>query len=140
MVPWVYKDKQILSHDDLHEDCTDIVYYIEFESGQRYIGKKTVRSIRRLKPTKAQLAIRKNYVRKELKNHNFMDYKGSSTYNIKETPIKREILYQCKDKRSATYLETKLLFCKDVLFDVSYNNANIQGKFYSSVLDNVINS
>ena len=34
MCMWIYKDKEINSHDDLHPDCTDIVYLLTFESGR----------------------------------------------------------------------------------------------------------
>jgi len=41
---WTYKDKEILSHKDLPEECTDFVYELTFKSGKKYIGKKTIRS------------------------------------------------------------------------------------------------
>ena len=135
---WIYKGKEISSHEDLYPECTDIVYHIKYESGKEYFGKKTVRSMRRLKPTKKQLAIRKNFVRKEIKESPFINYKGSSKYCKDEVPISKEILYQCADKRSATYLEAGLLFCNDVLFNDNYLNENILGKFYINVVDGVI--
>lgn len=135
---WTYNNKDIKSHLDLHEDCTDIVYMLTFVSGNKYIGKKTVRSIRRLKPTKKQLAIRKNYVRKELVNLPFMDYEGSSSENEGETLLYKEILFQCSDKRTATYLEAKMLFTSNALESDEYNNANILGKFYRSGISGII--
>lgn len=44
MISWTYKDKPILSHDDLPTNCTDFVYELTFKSGMKYIGKKTIRS------------------------------------------------------------------------------------------------
>ena len=47
---WIYKNKEVHGHDDLLPECTDFVYMIEYTNGQRYIGKKTVRS-KRKKPS-----------------------------------------------------------------------------------------
>ena len=49
---WSYKDHPVTSHDDLPEEITDIVYCIGYTDGKRYIGKKSIRSERRVKPTK----------------------------------------------------------------------------------------
>lgn len=135
---WKFKGKSIESHGDLHPDCTDIVYILTYETGQQYIGKKTVRSIRRLKPTKAQLAIRKNYVRKELVNIPFIDYEGSFDKTDCPKLTEKEILFQCSDKRSATYLECFLLFDNRAIFSDMYLNKNIGGTYFSNALDGQI--
>jgi hypothetical protein len=49
---WIYNDEKIESHDDLHPDCTDIVYILYYSDGRMYIGKKAVRAIRRKPPLK----------------------------------------------------------------------------------------
>lgn len=134
---WKYKTKTISSHADLLVDCTDIVYLITYTNGQKYLGKKTVRSMRRVKPTKKQLAIRKNYKRVELKNIPFVKYEGShkqSNLTIKS----KEILYQCSNKRTATYLECALIFHYNALFDDNYLNENALGKFFSNALDGLL--
>lgn len=134
---WVYKGKEIHSHEDLLPGCTDFVYEITYTNGQRYIGKKTIRSMRRLKPTKAQLKIRKNYVRKEMKNLPFVNYEGSHDKDDLEV-LTKEIIYQCGTKKAATYLETGLLFHYDCIFDDSYVNENIAGTHFDNSLDGLL--
>lgn len=135
---WTYKGKEVTSHDDLLPDCTNFVYELVFDDNTKYIGKKCVRSIRRLKPTKAQLAIRKNYVRKELKNLPFLKYEGSSEENRNKVLVSKEILYQTSTKRAATYLEMHLLVINEVLFTDKYNNACIAGTHYPEVLEGLL--
>jgi len=134
---WTYKGKEVHSHEDLLPGCTDFVYEITYTNGQMYIGKKCVRSIRRLKPTKAQLKIRKNYVRKELKDLPFLKYCGSHDKVGLEVKSKK-ILYQCSTKKAATYLETALLFHLDAIFDPEYVNENIAGTHFDNSLDGYI--
>ena len=135
---WVYNGIPISNHDELDTLCTDFVYELTFTDDTKYIGKKTVRSVRRLKPTKAQLAIRKNYVRKELKDLPFVNYEGSSKENEGKTLLSKEILYQCSTKKSATYIETALLFGTDAIVSGKYNNKNILGRFFDNDLDGLL--
>lgn len=140
MLQWTYKDKPVSSHDDLLPDCTDIVYCIYYESGKRYVGKKTVRSLRRLKPTKKQLAIRKNYKRVEQKNSPFVDYVGSSKETVDEVVKRKEILYQCSTKKAATYIEAAILFNENAIFTDEYLNKNISGRFFDCDLDGLLDA
>lgn len=134
---WIYEDKEVKSHEDLHPDCTDFVYQITYEDGRKYIGKKRVRSIRRKKPTKAQLAIRKNYARKEMTNLPFLKYEGS--HDIEGLVItKKEILYQCSTAKAATYIESALLFELDAIFTDEYLNKNIAGVHFDNDLNGLI--
>ncbi len=94
--------------------------------------------MRRIKPTKAQLAIRKNYKRVELKNLPFVNYEGSSEENKGKTLISKEILYLSSNKKSASYIETALLFENNVLFNDTYNNKNISGTYYDNSLEGLI--
>ena len=135
---WVYEDKEVTCHDDLLPGCTDFVYLITYTNGKKYIGKKTVRSVRRLKPTKKQLAIRKNYARKELKDLPFVNYEGSSKLTEGLTVAKKEILYQTAGKTAATYIEVALLFEHEVLFNSTFVNENISGKFYGNALNGLL--
>ena len=135
---WTYNGNPIKSHDDLKPDCTDFVYLISYEDGRKYIGKKTVKSQRKLKPTKAQLAIRKNYVRKEVVNLPFVDYVGSSKLTESLTIVSKEILHQCSTKKAATYIESALLFQYDAIFIDEYINENIGGKFFDNDLQGLL--
>lgn len=134
---WIYRGKEIHSHDDLLPECTDFVYKITYTSGVMYVGKKAVRSIRRLKPTKAQLKIRKNYVRKEMKNLPFIEYEGSHGVDGLEVE-RKEILYQCSTRKASTYLESALLFHHDAIFDPMFLNLNIGGAFFDNDLDGLL--
>ena len=135
---WSYNGMIIESHKDLHKKCSDIVYELKFSDETKYIGKRVVRSMRRLKPTKKQLAIRKNYKRIEFKDIPFKDYEGSSSENEGKTLVSKEILYQCSTKKTATYIEAALLFDLGVLFTDEYNNKNISGTFFDTSLDGLI--
>ncbi len=135
---WVYQGKDILSHEDLFEETTNFVYELKFSDGTKYIGKKTVRSIRRIKPTLAMKAIRKNYVRKELKDIPFAKYEGSSKENEDKTLISKEILYQCSNKKTSSYIEMALLVTEDALFTDKYNNKNISGTYFMDSLDGLL--
>lgn len=135
---WLYKEKKVKSHEDLLPECTDIVYCIYYTSGKKYVGKKAVRSMRRLKPTKAQLAIRKNFKRVEQKDVPFIDYEGSSKETVGEVVQFKEILYQCSTKKSATYIEAGILFNEDAIFTDEYLNLNIIGKFFDNDLNGLL--
>lgn len=130
---WIYKGKEVHCHDDLEEGCTDFVYWIEYTNGQNYIGKKTVRSIRKKPPLKG-----KKRNRRILTNLPFVDYKGSHE-GSKDLEIKsKEILYQCTTKKAATYLEAALMFHHDAIFDPNFLNVNIIGKFFDNDLKGLI--
>ena len=135
---WTYQGKEINSHKDLLEGCNNIVYELSYTDRTKYIGKLVVRSMRRIKPTKKQLAIRKNYKRVELKDISFIDYKGSSKENEGKTLLSKEILYQTSSKKTSTYIESSLLFINEVLFTDKYNNKNILGRFFDNDLDGLL--
>lgn len=135
---WMFQRSEIYCHDDLLPGCTDFVYLLTYTNKQMYIGKKTVRSVRRLKPTKKQLAIRKNYVRKELVDLPFIKYEGSSELTKDLKVESKEILYQCGTKKAATYLEAALLFHHDAIFDPMYLNENISGVYFDNSLDGLL--
>ncbi len=128
---WIYKQKPIYSHDDLPKECVGFVYKITYSNGLVYIGKKLIRSLVRVKPTREQLAIRKNYVRREWKNKPFAKYNGSSKNTVGLTITQKEIVELCDDKINLTYCELKWMVIHDVLCDSKYINDNILGKFYS---------
>ena len=138
MINWKYKGKEILSHSNIPKDAVAIVYILSYDDSTKYIGYKLVRSKRRLKPTKKQLAVRKNYKRVEMVDLPFLKYVGSSRENKGKVLVRKEILYFTSNKRTATYLETKLLFEHNVLFDDKFNNKNISGRFFDTAMDGLI--
>lgn len=136
---WVYKFKEVNGHADLLPECTDFVYLIEYTNGQQYIGKKCVRSVRKKKPTKAQLKIRKNYSRRELTDLPFVKYEGSHDNEGLEIQ-RKEILYQCKTKKAATYIETALLFEHNAVLVDTFLNKNIAGVHFDNSLDGLLDN
>ena len=135
---WTYQGKEIKSHADLIAECQSIVYELTFSDNTKYIGKLVVRSMRHIKPTKKQLAIRKNYKRVELKDIPFANYEGSSKENDGKTLVSKEILYQTNDKKAASYIEMALLVTNDVLFNDKYNNKNISGTYFDNSLNGLL--
>lgn len=135
---WIYKEKEINCHADLLPDCTDFVYRLTYESGKKYIGMKRVKSWRKLKPTKAQLAIRKNYKRVELVEIPFAKYTGSHKETFGQVLVSKEILYQCSTKKAATYIESAMLFGENAIFEDEYLNLNISGRFFDNDLDGLL--
>jgi len=134
MVPWVYKGRIVENHDDLLIECTDIVYLITYADGMKYLGKKAVRSMRRKPPLKGK---KRNRI--ILTNLPFQKYVGSHESETADI-LSREILYQCKYRKSSTYIEAALLFEYDAVSDPMFLNENILGKFFArdvtGILDN----
>ncbi len=139
MVDWKYNGKKILSHSDLPDNTTHIVYELTYADGMKYLGYKTVRSERRLKPTKTQLAIRKNYKRVEFKDLPFVNYNGSSKANDGREVVSKEILHITSNKRTANYLEVKLIMMNSAIENNDkFTNLNCNGKWYDNCLDGLI--
>jgi len=130
---WTYKGESINSHDDLHPDCTDFVYVITYDDGRKYIGKKAVRAVRRKPPLKGY---KRN--RRIMTNLPFKNYQGSHEQAKDLTPVVKEILYQCSQRKAATYLETELLFEHCAVLRETYVNENIGGTFFSNSLDGLL--
>jgi hypothetical protein len=136
MTTWTYKTHPVHSHADLPEECTHIVYLLGYSDGTKYVGYKTVRSDRRMKPLKDMRKNAKRIVRKDLP---FVKYTGSSKYNEGKELVSKEILHLCSNKRTATYLEVKEMIVRgSVEPDSGYNNENILGKFFNNCLDGLI--
>lgn len=135
---WNYNGTKIVSHKDLPDNCTHIVYELFFTDGTSYIGYKTVRSHRKLQPTKAQLAVRKNYKRVELKDMPFANYTGSSQENKDKVIDYKVILYLTSNKRTATYLEVRELMERRALEGDHLTNKNISGRFFDNCLDGLL--
>lgn len=136
MLPnWTHNGKDILSHDDFTDDVVGFIYCIHYTTGEKYIGKKLIRSFRRLKPTKRQLAQRKNFKRVEMTNLKFSNYTGSTKLADGLEISKREILELCSSKIGLAYQEVKYMFKYNVLETDEFINANILGKFFKGNLE-----
>ena len=131
---WTHNGKEMLSHGDFTSDTVGFIYRIIYDDNREYIGKKLIRSNRKLKPTKKQLAIRKNYKRVERIDLKFTDYEGSSKNTAGLIVSKKEIIELASSNRQLTYLESKTLFQLNVLEDDRFLNQNILGRFFKGNL------
>ena len=129
---WTHNGKEIVTHDDLNPECTDFVYLITYTNGKMYIGKKAVRSVRKKPPLKG-----KKRPRRVMTNLKFDTYEGSHGV-IGLVVESKEILYQCSARKTATYIETALLFEHDAIFDDMYVNKNIGGSFFDNDLKGLL--
>lgn len=169
---WIYEGTEITSHKDLHPDCTDIVYCIEYVNGCKYIGKKTVRSTSTMPVLKtkvregaelitrhilrdsegkiitskkdkklaraAGVKAKAEHFEKLVTDKPFLKYEGSlDKAEVPEIKCK-EILYQCSTKKTATYIETHLLFEHNAIFSEKYLNKNIAGTHFDNALDGLL--
>lgn len=120
---WIYQGKTI--DEKVVDNYEAFVYSITTPDGRKYIGKKTFWFMR--KKPKAK--------RRSRMESDWKTYYGSNEALKEETKTSkegyiREILYLCKTKGEATYLETKEQFARSVLEDTTYLNDNILGKFF----------
>jgi len=129
---WIYQGKPV---ETLPEEVVGFVYIIWYESGQKYIGKKLVRSERRKKPL---VGMRSNAKRMVMTEHKWQDYVGSSKEIPSDEIIKTKVItHLCTNKTSMTYLEAKIMMEQNVLVDDTFYNKNILGKFWDNCEDGV---
>ena len=141
---WLYKNKEILSLEDLPQDTYGFIYIVtHLPSGKSYIGKKSLFHNVKKKLTKKQLAEQTGRGRKPTteviqKESNWKTYYGSAKPILdllkegKQEEFTREILQLVPNKKLLTYYECKYLFMLGVIeHSESYFNDNILGKFYS---------
>lgn len=137
--PWLYKDREIVDLQQFPEKCYGFVYLITCNTGERYIGKKALRSYHTSYERKLnEKTGRMNKVKVITSTEsNWKDYYGSSVEIkklVKEQGKKaftREIIKLCSSKKSLTYWELAEQCKADVLNEkLNYLNDNILGKFY----------
>lgn len=149
---WVYKDREIHSHDDLPANCTHIVYCIYYTDYTKYIGYKTVRTTKELSSLKNG-SKRDNHIRYQNRNKGgkrvtmeivavdkpFINYTGSSEENKDKTIKYKEILFMSSNKRTATYLEVRELMRAGAIEPATeYNNKNINRLWFDNCLEGLI--
>jgi hypothetical protein len=130
---WTFNEKPINSHDDLDPRCTDFVYFITYDNGRMYIGKKAVRAIRRKPPLKGY---KRN--RRIMTNLPFENYQGSFDGAKDMVPTRKEIVYQCSSRKASTYLEMEMLVKHEAIFLDKFINENIGGTFFKNSMDGLI--
>lgn len=134
------EDLSLIDTDD--KSLFGFIYLIEnLTNGRKYIGKKQLKSVRRIKKGKKELAqmLDKRGSKYKIveKYTDWLKYTGSNEELNKDISnghiIKKTILEFVYDKRTLTYLETKYLFLYNVLEDYIFYNSNILGKFYKKL-------
>ena len=144
---WEFKGKEITNIKQLPEGAVGFIYILTFSDGKRYIGRKSLYSVRKKPLGKKALAQIKD---KRLKKYEIIKKESdwnkyySSNKTIKEKMKSgeldiesREIIKVCFTEKQMTYFETQALFCYGVLeYPEQYYNDNILGKFYKKDLSN----
>jgi len=142
---WRYKGSHITELGDMPENLFGFIYKItNTKTGEYYIGKKQVVSVRKRNFGKKEIALLED---KRLKKYEMItkesDWKTyrSSNQNVKEwftkdsQICKLEILRFCSNKKSLTYYELQEQFSHDVLGDELALNDNLLGKFFRKDLE-----
>jgi len=115
---WLYKNTPL---EEIPDGYVSFVYLITNQvTGRKYIGKKLFKFTRSTKKKGKR-------VKKEV-DSDWKDYYGSNKELNEHVELygkdkfKREILYLCKSKGEASYLEAKEQFARDALMTEDYYN------------------
>jgi hypothetical protein len=149
---WSYQGRPITELSDMPEGTFGFIYKItNGKTGQYYIGKKQVVSIRKRNFGKKEIAALEDKRMKKYemvqKESNWKDYRSSNptvqlwfhehehalqTENQEELndTLDLKILRFCNSKKSLTYYELQEQFNHDVLLDENSLNDNLLGKFF----------
>jgi hypothetical protein len=135
---WLYKGEVIDSIEKMPDNTFGFIYQaIYLPTNEKYLGKKVLYFNRTLPPLKGM-----KRKRKVVKESDWQTYYGSHEKiksllkENKQNDFQREILEFAFNKKHLTYLETKYLFCNNVLENEEYINDNILGKFFRKDLVN----
>lgn len=129
MNPWIYKNQEITSLEQIPEKSLGFVYAIIYtKTSQVYIGRKLLYSTK---------TIQKNKKKKRIKvESDWLTYHSSSP-TIKSIidlegyeGFKREILLFVQSKGELLYAEEDILYNTNALFNATYLNDNIRSKVY----------
>lgn len=134
---WTYKGSVITELADMPEGTIGFIYKItNVETGEYYVGKKNVLSVRKRKFGKKEIAAltdkRMKHWEMVTKESDWKTYRSSND-TVKKWPndvSKLEILRFCSSKKSLTYYELQEQFAHDVLSDELALNDNLLGKFF----------
>jgi len=135
---WLYKGEVIDSIEKMPDNTFGFIYQATYlPTNEKYLGKKVLYFNRTLPPLKGT-----KRKRKVVKESDWQTYYGSHEKiktllkENKQSEFQREILEFAFNKKHLTYLETKYLFCNNVLENEEYINDNILGKFFRKDLVN----
>lgn len=135
---WLYNGEVIESIEQMPQNTFGFIYQATYlPTNEKYLGKKVLFFNRTLPPLKGT-----KRKRKVVKESDWQTYYGSHEKikillkENKQSKFQREILEFAFNKKHLTYLETKYLFCNNVLENEEYINDNILGKFFRKDLVN----
>ena len=135
---WLYNNEVIKGIEQIPKNTFGFIYQsIYIPTNEKYLGKKVLYFNKTLPPLKGF-----KRKRKVVKESDWLTYYGSHEKikillkENKHNNFKREILEFAFNKKHLTYLETKYLFCNNVLENEEYINDNILGKFFRKDLVN----
>ena len=135
---WLYNNEVIKGIEQIPKNTSGFIYQSTYiPTNEKYLGKKVLFFNRTLPPLKGT-----KRKRKVVKESDWLTYYGSHEKikillkENKHKDFKREILEFAFNKKHLTYLETKYLFCNNVLENTEYINDNILGKFFRKDLVN----
>ena len=144
---WRYKGNYITELSDMPKDVFGFIYKItNTETGEYYIGKKQVISVRKRNFGKKEIALLEDKRVKKYemvaKESDWKEYR-SSNQTVKDwflneqtsSQCNLEILRFCSNKKSLTYYELQEQFSHDVLGDELALNDNLLGKFFRKDLE-----
>jgi hypothetical protein len=124
VIGWTYQEEEF---DSIPEGALAFVYYLEFEDGTKYVGKKNFYSTsRKRQPGKSRRTV-------TVRESNWKSYLSSSeTVKSKlkagEKLVRREVLHLCKTLGQATYMELHEQVQRNVLCNPEYLNGLIYAK------------
>lgn len=137
---WLYNGEVIENIEQMPQNTFGFIYQATYlPTNEKYLGKKVLFFNRTLPPLKGT-----KRKRKVVKESDWQTYYGSHEKikillkENKQSEFQREILEFAFNKKHLTYLETKYLFCNNVLENEEYINDNILGKFFRKDLVNTI--
>ena len=144
---WKYKGNCITNLKDMPKDVFGYIYKItNTETGEYYIGKKQVISVRKRNFGKKEIALLEDKRVKKYemvaKESDWKEYRSSNqtvknwfTDEETQSHCTLEILRFCSNKKSLTYYELQEQFSHDVLGDELALNDNLLGKFFRKDLE-----
>jgi len=134
---WQYKDGEV-SEKIPPMSVYGFVYELTLQDGKKYIGKKAFWGTAKKPLTQKELEARPSKRHKSWKSvtkeSKWRDYTSSSKLFGSREVVEKRIVKLAKSKRHLTYLETKMMFQKDVLENEIYLNDNIGGRFFTDKL------
>lgn len=128
---WKYNNQEFI---EAPKGMEGFVYLItNLTNNKKYIGKKHFWTRQKDRKTG----------RRKTKESDWQKYFGScdeliqDVKNLGEDKFLREILYLCPHKKSMSFYETMEQFKRDVILREDYYNTNVEGKFFSSEVENI---